>query len=411
MAFALFLILVGHTFFWVSAVNCLHSTALPYRTGKRITKVFFLIMALAPAATALGFWRSGLNLLDVRAWLDLPWPLKLAAAFFATLGAVAGIDLLIRRIIRRSPTALLSTRRSVIEVLPRDGVPGVRHHFLTRLPLNETLQLEIAERELQLPRLAASLDGLSVLHLSDLHFSGRIAKRYFEEVTRLANGMKPDLVAVTGDLIDHDDCIDWIPDTLGKLRAPLGVYFILGNHDARHDWARLRRVLVECALVDLGARWLRIEARGQEIVLAGNELPWFPRAADFTVAPRPSIDGGSLRLLLAHSPDQLPWARANAFDLMLAGHNHGGHIQLPLIGPVFAPSRYGVFYACGTFHCEPTLLHVSRGVSGHLPFRWNCRPEMVKLTLRAMERKPESRGSKAETGRKSRIRTREADRV
>ena len=160
---------------------------------------------------------------------------------------------MIRRVLRREPAALRSTRRGVIKVLPCENLPAVRRHFLTRLPFNETLQLEIAEKELQLARLAPSLDGLSILHLSDLHYSGRIAKRYFEEVAEQANGMKPDLVAVTGDLIDHNDYIDWMPDTLGKLYAPLGVYFILGNHDRRYDWSRLRQVLTQCGLVDLGA--------------------------------------------------------------------------------------------------------------------------------------------------------------
>ena len=98
-------------------------------------------------------------------------------------------------------------------------------------------------------------------------------------------------------------------------------------------------------------------------------------------------------------------------DLMLAGHNHGGHIQLPLVGPVFAPSRYGVFYACGTFHHEPTVMHVSRGISGHLPFRWNCRPEMVKLTLRAAERNAEACGTTADKSRKSKVRRKETDPV
>jgi predicted MPP superfamily phosphohydrolase len=67
---------------------------------------------------------------------------------------------------------------------------------------------------------------------------------------------------------------------------------------------------------------------------------------------------------------------------MLAGHTHGGQICFPLIGPILAPSHYGVRYAAGTFDLPPTLMHVSRGVSGLQPLRFNCPPELAKLVLR-----------------------------
>ena len=70
-------------------------------------------------------------------------------------------------------------------------------------------------------------------------------------------------------------------------------------------------------------------------------------------------------------------------DLLLAGHLHGGQIRFPLIGPIFSPSLWGVKHAWGTFHAPPTILHVSRGVSGQFPIRVNCPPEMIRLSLRA----------------------------
>jgi uncharacterized protein len=90
-----------------------------------------------------------------------------------------------------------------------------------------------------------------------------------------------------------------------------------------------------------------------------------------------------VRLLLSHTPDEIEWARDAGVDLMLAGHNHGGQVVLPLIGPVYSPSRYGTRYAGGSFWREPTLLHISRGVSGRHPLRWNCRPEVIRIVLRA----------------------------
>jgi uncharacterized protein len=97
--------------------------------------------------------------------------------------------------------------------------------------------------------------------------------------------------------------------------------------------------------------------------------------------PPRTADGSQLRILLSHSPDQFAWARRWDFDLMLAGHTHGGQIRLPIVGPVVCPSRHGVKYAGGTFYSYPTLMHVSRGISAEAPIRLNCRPELSRLVL------------------------------
>ena len=91
--------------------------------------------------------------------------------------------------------------------------------------------------------------------------------------------------------------------------------------------------------------------------------------------------GPPFRLLLAHTPDLFPWAQQLDFDLMLAGHNHGGQIRLPWIGPLISPSRYGTRYASGLFQEGPTVMHVSRGVGGEHLLRWNCPPELALLVL------------------------------
>ena len=117
--------------------------------------------------------------------------------------------------------------------------------------------------------------------------------------------------------------------------------------------------------------------------MAGTETPWF--GANPRVPPRTFDENGVpiARILLSHSPDQIPWARRQNFDLMLAGHTHGGQIRFPVLGPIVAPSLFGVRYASGVFHEAPTLMHVSRGVSGLDPIRVNCPPEVTRITLRA----------------------------
>jgi predicted MPP superfamily phosphohydrolase len=254
---------------------------------------------------------------------------------------------------------------------------------MARLPLNESLCLEEVDRDVELARLSESLAGLSILHLSDIHMTGLIGKWYFEELVRRCNLREPDLVAITGDVADEDTCIDWVPETLCSLKARYGAYFVLGNHDRRVDSRRLRSVLVDGGLVDLGGRFLEIEIRGERLVLAGNEVPWFLPAADFRNAPPSSLRRGLVRIVLAHSPDQLPWARRNDVDLLLAGHTHGGQVCLPLVGPIFTPCVHGVRYTRGIYASPPTVMHVSKGVSAEIPLRFGALPEAVMLVLQS----------------------------
>ena len=191
------------------------------------------------------------------------------------------------------------------------------------------------------------------------------------------------MMVITGDIIDKRPCFGWLSEVLGKLTAPHGVFFVLGNHDLRiRNELGLRTELVKQGFVDLGGRYETIHLHGSPILLAGNELPWFAPAADMSTAPVELPSGRPFRVAVAHSPDQYPWARDYDFDLMLAGHTHGGQIRFPVIGPVFSPSHYGVRYSAGTFYQSPTLMHVSRGLSGTRPLRFNCPPELARLVLR-----------------------------
>jgi predicted MPP superfamily phosphohydrolase len=259
---------------------------------------------------------------------------------------------------------------------------------LSFVPGNEITSLAVSEKEFELPALSPELDGLSILHLSDLHFTGQIERAYFDFVIDRMNDMPADLVVVTGDIIDKEHCLDWIAPTLGRLRARHGKFFILGNHDKRlPDVAALRREISNCDFIDLGGQCKVITLDDRRVLLAGNERPWFgpaprvPSRAELEENEYGS-DRGVLRILLSHSPDQLPWAKSNDFDLMLAGHTHGGQICFPVLGPVVTPSRFGVRYAAGVFYEHPTLLHVSRGISGLDPIRINCLPEVTRVVLR-----------------------------
>lgn len=390
LAFVLVLALMGHAALWVGVYNRIHSLGVVHRTAVLLSVVAILaaggILAAFVVPAACG-WLPPYHRLATG-------PGPLAANCYVYACCVLALFVLGRWVwlqFFRSPPALLrhdcawpSVIDSAQVARGQDASDGGHRHFLIHLPGNEILRLHVTDRALELPRLAPALDRLVVVHLSDLHLTGYVGKQYFRQMVEAVNELDPDLVALTGDLVDNEACLPWIPDTLGRLCPRYGAFFVLGNHDVRVDSLAVRRTLSEAGLVDLGGRWTVVDVRGIPVVLAGNELPWIRPAADLTRAPARRPDGTPLRIALSHTPDQFRWARQHDVDLLLAGHLHGGQILLPVVGPIVSPSRHGPRYSSGVFYQPPTVLHVSRGVSAKLPLRINCPPEIARLTLRCV---------------------------
>ena len=246
------------------------------------------------------------------------------------------------------------------------------------LPFNECLKLSLEQFTIQLdvPR---EFDGLKICQLSDLHYTGQINVEFFQRVVEEANKFEPDLIFITGDLVDETKCLPWLPSTLGRLQAKHGIYYVLGKHDKRiKDEIGFRKQLSDLGLTQASGRWHDVEIDGKLIRLTGNELPWYSDVKELEPDVGRQAD---LKILLSHSPDQLDWAKPRGFDLMFAGHTHGGQISLPIVGPIVAPSKYGVHYASGTFDVEGMIMHVSRGLAGDEPIRLCCPPEIGLFTL------------------------------
>lgn len=369
--------LIGHADLMAGAVNRLHGYAMPRWILRGITRAMLVWTLAAPLGILAWFLLARVDPFHPAAWWRASPPI---ACYLCLCWTALAVDLCVslgRVLLARKPASLRrETKTRLRRLVPADA----SSHPWAAWPLNEILDLEIVERELTMPRLPATLDGLSIWHLSDLHFSGRIAKSFVEEVIARCNAMPADLALVTGDIIEKADRVDWIPDTLGKLAARCGKFFVLGNHDQNADPARIRNAMVQSGWTDLGGRWLEVPVGDGSVVLAGNELPWFAPAPDLSRA-------GAFRIALAHSPDQLAWARANGVDLLLAGHVHGGQFRLPIVGPILSPSRHGVKYAMGVFDAPRTVLHVSAGLGGKIPFRLRCPPEAARLILRSQDAK------------------------
>jgi predicted MPP superfamily phosphohydrolase len=381
--FLLLLALSGHAFLWIGLVNRFHALGIRRKIIKRVTWVMLFFAAVIP------FFIIWLYVIDPR------YPAIPIHIYLVLCWAIAPITLLRLVFIRwryRRPSLVRFHGIQRAEINPYFTATNARERawqVVTRLPMNEILQPNVSRWMLDVPRLPLALDRLSIVHISDLHFTGRIGKAYFREAVRVCNEQQPDLMCITGDIVDRACCFDWIADTLGQLTARHGVYFILGNHDLKVDSNRLRQILKQCGLIDLGNCSRQIEIHGTPVFLMGNEQPWFrPVGCVERTGGSPLEDGAlhapyELRIVLSHSPDQFAWAQKQNADLMLAGHTHGGQIRIPPLGAIFSPTIEGVKYISGIYDLPPTILHVSRGLSGDVPVRWNCRPEITHLQLRA----------------------------
>ena len=369
--------LIGHCVFWVCLWNHINGSGQSRKTIKWLSRLCFVACGIGPVLVGVGLYLS-----------PSAWSVA-AKVYFGFCFTVTTVTLpweYIRRIRARLHNGL---RRETVRFhrFPEEqrrstsAAAGARKLLLSSA-INQAFDIEENVKEVEVPRLESQADGFTIAHISDLHFTGDIDRSWFEGAIDIVNDMRADIVAITGDLVDNAGCNEWLASTVGKLKAAQGVYFVLGNHDGKQDRSVLRRMLEELGLKDLSGNWQQISVDGHDIFLAGDESPWGPAMADTSLIPSRQLLPQT-RILLAHSPDSIELARAADFDLMLAGHTHGGQFCVPGFGAFVCPMQKPLELASGSVYREPTLLHVSRGLSAELPLRINCRPEISKLVLRS----------------------------
>ena len=386
MSFAIFELLfaatlwVGHACIWTTLLNVFYSQYWPKHFLKPWRIFTGLLIAGFPIALYFGYRSERYEF----TWIDELWAPYVWFCLFLGVFVFPLVTLL--RYTRDNPRCVLEQRTETIDLWKRLG-PGARGNgkwrWLTYLPGSCVFKFDVTELTLKLPRLPAKLDGLSILFLSDLHFHGTPSKLWFDAIIdRLLQFPKPDIVALGGDCVDCDEHRAWIASILGRLEWNGVGVAILGNHDAYHDPESVRVELSKCGFAMIGAESKEVTIRGERCVFSGNEVPWFPAPA----APPP----GGFRICVSHSPDRFPWAQRQGFDLVLAGHVHGGQVRVPIIESIFVPSIYGRRYDMGVFEKNGTVLVVSRGLSGKEPLRFRCNPQVIRMVLRCGSSEPEA---------------------
>lgn len=377
----LLIILFGHLAIWCAIYNQLHATAWPRPWRKLIEKIMYVVIATIGYWLVRQYWLTGIPLS-----FDANEPA--AAAGYAWLCCVAAVAVTVRWIYRRwsyrTPGRLIETKNTQCDLraeFARPPIHGLQARLLHCIPGNQIFKPVIEQKSILLRGLPGESDRLQIVQLSDLHLTGKVGIEFFEKTVELCNQADPDLVVLSGDIVDKAKCLSWLKPILGELRAKLGRFYILGNHDRRvKQTNRLREAIEGTGFVPLSGQWRRVAIPGGCLWLCGNELPWYRGAESMPLHPPSDCD--SPRILISHSPDQLRWGLDREIDLMLAGHCHGGQIRLPIIGPIISPSRYGVRFASGAFAFGRMTMLVSRGISADDPIRLNCPPELTVIELR-----------------------------
>lgn len=264
-----------------------------------------------------------------------------------------------------------STRLLVAAVL------GVGAGLLVWAGLVEPRRVVVRRSTLRLPRWPARLRGLRIAIVSDLHAGGpHVGEKRLRRVVARVNRDVPDLVMLLGDYVDPGLPVvgplppERVAARLRELRAPVGTVAVLGNHDWSNDGKR-----VADALRAVGACVLENDA--VELDAWGTRL-WIAGVADLRMR-RPDVEaaipiapGDAPLLLLTHDPDVFPEVPTRV-ALTLAGHTHGGQIDVPWLRRLIIPSRFGARYAAGHIEEAGRHLYVSAGVgTSGLPLRFRA---------------------------------------
>lgn len=251
------------------------------------------------------------------------------------------------------------------------ALTGFTYWSATRAPI-------VRETTVRLAGWPAGVRPVRILLASDIHIQGPdMPPERLGRVVEQMMALRPDLILLAGDFMgdrqlatryySYDEGLA----PLSGLRAPLGVYAVLGNHDHWNDAPAAARALRAAGIVLLSNEARRVGP----FALGGLDDAHTDRA-DLPRTLAQMAAAGGIKLLLSHSPDPFPEVPAHV-PLMLAGHTHCGQIVLPLIGPLATASRHGTRYVCGRIEEGGRTLIVGAGIgTSVLPFRLGARPDM-----------------------------------
>ncbi|MFM8179911.1 MAG: metallophosphoesterase, partial [Candidatus Kapaibacterium sp.] len=311
---------------------------------------------------------------------------------------VRGVRALVRRV-KRLMVRTKETSAAVTETVPDSGRRAALQTTawsLASVPfvmvargIDNTDNITVMRETLEIPKLGAAFDGIRIVQISDLHAGSWRSSKPLEETRRLIAAEKPDILVITGDFVNfHPEELKNIRADLERLRAPLGVYASLGNHDHymnARDHALLRSVVSNCGIRLLVNENQVFEEGSDRLQLAsidntglGQDFGDLPRALVGTRPDAPTI-------LLAHDPTfwDKEVLRRRDIELTLSGHTHGGQVGVNVFGTEFSVAQLVYKRWAGLYAVGDQQLYVNRGL-GTIgpPMRIGIPPEITSFTLK-----------------------------
>ena len=246
-----------------------------------------------------------------------------------------------------------------------------------------TSGLNIKEYRIENTSLSSNFNGFKIVHLSDIHYGRVINLNRLEQIVEKVNLLNPDIIVITGDLIDRDTILDEnsineIISTLSKFNPSIDKYIIRGNHDyCTESW---EKIISKSGFINLEETYELIYKNGYDpILIAGlssteNEKPIKERFDKLNNKIQSLTDNILYKILIIHEPDVIDTLDINNYPIILAGHSHNGQVRLPFIGPLIkaegAKKHYDEYYKVNN-----SDLYISSGIgTSELDFRLFNRP-------------------------------------
>jgi uncharacterized protein len=391
----LLLFLGGQVYFlWHACRFVVRHTAKPAVRIAGVTAIVGVYVGLL-AANLLSFGRSTpspTRMTPHDAFIAAPflwWIFSSTLAFLVVLvvWVVRGIG----RLVKRGEAPRSPARRQFLEGAATAAVaaPFVAGAYGL---LWGRINLRVTRQPIRLANLPRGFHGFRIAQLSDIHVGPFMSEDQIRHYVRMANEIKPDLIALTGDFVSWDPTTaPVVVKALSGLKAPFGVFGCLGNHDV---YARAEDLLTDL-FARCGVKVLRQERTA--ITTGGDQFNLI--GVDFTNSRSMSVGGwhlssqrlegveslmmpGTANILLSHNPDSFDRAAELGIDLSLAGHTHGGQLALEFISPEIAPTRLITPYVAGWFQRPGGQLYVNRGIGTiAAPMRVGAPPEITVYEL------------------------------
>jgi uncharacterized protein len=257
---------------------------------------------------------------------------------------------------------------------------------------------QLVRLEIPLARLPEGFDGFTIVQLSDFHYDPYLSIIAIRRAVEMTNQLSPDLVVLTGDFVtvpvwgrfrDRSHAAltaEPCANLLSQIRAPMGRFCVLGNHDASSHKRLITEILNSYRLPVLDNQSFPLERNGARLWLVGVD-DCLDGQPDIELALK-GIPPNEAVIMLVHEPDVADRVNTYPVDLQLSGHSHGGQVWIPGIGAPWLP-KLAHKYPRGLRQVGPLTLYTNFGLGTiRVPVRLNCPPEVTLITLRAGQGSP-----------------------